>query len=286
MAANIIDGKALAHKLRETITEDVSQLRQDGVIPHLTVIIAGDDPASKSYVRGKEKATQQTGISFDVIDMPAAISEKELLDSIRELNHDKSVHGILVQLPLPEHIDEQNVIQTIHPDKDVDGFHPVNIGKLMSGQATFLPCTPYGIMTMLEAYNISVKGKHAVVIGRSRIVGRPVGQLLLNQDATVTYCHSKTHQLTAYAASADILITAVGKANMINSEAIKEGAVIIDVGMNRLDDGSLTGDVDFSSAAEKASYITPVPKGVGPMTITMLLKNTVQAAKGLSYFAG
>ncbi|MFD1360661.1 bifunctional methylenetetrahydrofolate dehydrogenase/methenyltetrahydrofolate cyclohydrolase FolD [Lentibacillus salinarum] len=285
MPANVIDGKALAQKLREDMTEEVSQLKAEGIMPHLTVIIVGDDPASKTYVNGKKKATHQTGISSDVIEMAASVSEHELLEKITELNQDKTVHGILVQLPLPEHINEQKVIQAISPDKDVDGFHPVSIGKMMTGQDTFLPCTPYGIITMLQSYNIQIEGKHAVVMGRSHIVGKPVGQLLLNEHATVTYCHSKTTNLTEFTGNADILITAVGKPNVIKQEHIKEGAVIIDVGINRLDDGTLTGDVDFPSAAEKASYITPVPKGVGPMTITMLLNNTIKAAKGLSSVA-
>ncbi|SFA71863.1 methylenetetrahydrofolate dehydrogenase (NADP+) / methenyltetrahydrofolate cyclohydrolase [Lentibacillus halodurans] len=286
MTADVIDGKALAHKLRGEMTREVSQLKDQAIFPHLTVIIVGDDPASKSYVNGKKKASAETGISSDIIEMPSSTSEDKLLEKIYELNSDKTVHGILVQLPLPVHIHEQRIIEAINPDKDVDGFHPINIGKMMTGNDTFLPCTPYGIITMLHSYGIQLEGKHAVVIGRSNIVGKPVGQLLLNEHATVTYCHSKTSYLTSFTADADILIVAVGKPNVIRSEHIKQGAVIIDVGINRLNDGTLTGDVDFESAAEKASYITPVPKGVGPMTITMLLSNTIKAAKGLSYLGG
>lgn len=268
------------------MAEEVSRLRSEGIVPHLTVIIVGDDPASKSYVNGKKKASAQTGISSEVIEMPSSLSQDRLLEKIEELNNDEAVHGILVQLPLPEHIDEQLVIESISPYKDVDGFHPFNIGKMMTGDAAFLPCTPYGILTMLHSYDIPISGKHAVVLGRSNIVGKPVGQLLLNENATVTYCHSRTDNLYDYTRSADILIAAVGKPNMISADDIKEGSVIIDVGINRQEDGSLTGDVDFASAAEKASHITPVPKGVGPMTITMLLQNTIKAAKGLSRRGG
>ncbi|SFD52908.1 methylenetetrahydrofolate dehydrogenase (NADP+) / methenyltetrahydrofolate cyclohydrolase [Lentibacillus persicus] len=286
MPAKTINGKELGQKLREAMTGEVTQLREEGIVPHLTVIIVGDNPASKSYVNGKKKASAQTGISSDVIEMPASVSQEELLKKIEELNNEKAVHGILVQLPLPDHINEQLVIESISPYKDVDGFHPVNIGKMMTGDDAFLPCTPYGIITMLHSYNIPIAGKHAVVLGRSNIVGKPVGQLLLKENATVTYCHSKTENLFEYTRSADILIAAIGKPNMISGEHIKDGAVIIDVGINRKEDGSLTGDVDFSSAAEKAAYITPVPKGVGPMTITMLLQNTIKAAKGLSHLGG
>lgn len=282
MPANVIDGKGLAQKLRGEMKQDVTQLKEQGITPHLTVIIIGDNPASKSYVNGKKKASAQTGISSDVIEMSSSTSEAKLLEKIYELNNDETVHGILVQLPLPDHINEQMVIETIAPNKDVDGFHPINIGKMMTGYDTFLPCTPYGIITMLQQYGIRIEGKRAVVIGRSNIVGKPVGQLLLNEHATVTYCHSRTNNLTDFTTEADILIAAVGKPNVIRAEHIKKGAVIIDVGINRREDGSLIGDVDFASAGEKASYITPVPKGVGPMTITMLLQNTIKAAKGLS----
>ncbi len=286
MSADIINGKELAHKLKEEMRKEVLQLKEQGLIPHLTVILIGDNPASRSYVKGKKKASGETGISSDVIEMPISTSENELLQKIHELNNDRSVHGILVQLPLPEHIDEKHVIEAISPAKDVDGFHPINIGRMITGEDTLLPCTPYGILTMLKSYDVTIEGKHAVVIGRSNIVGKPIGQLLLNENATVTYCHSKTTNLIDFTSKADILIVAVGRPNAIRDEHIKEGAAVIDVGINRLDDGSLTGDVDFDTVSEKASYISPVPRGVGPMTITMLLKNTIKAAKGLSESEG
>ncbi|WP_067728111.1 bifunctional methylenetetrahydrofolate dehydrogenase/methenyltetrahydrofolate cyclohydrolase FolD [Oceanobacillus damuensis] len=282
MTAQIINGKELSADLKQEMKAEVETLKQKGLTPHLTVILVGDNPASKSYVKGKEKAAAETGISSSLIELPDSTSENDLLQLIKELNEDTSVHGILVQLPLPEQISEQKVIETIHPDKDVDGFHPINIGKMMTGEDTFLPCTPYGIITMMKSKNIPLEGKHAVVIGRSNIVGKPVGQLLLNENATVTYCHSKTKNLKELAANADILIAAIGRAHALTGEYVKDGAVVIDVGINRQADGKLTGDVDFESAKEKASFITPVPRGVGPMTITMLLKNTIKAAKGLS----
>ncbi|WP_164668653.1 bifunctional methylenetetrahydrofolate dehydrogenase/methenyltetrahydrofolate cyclohydrolase FolD [Virgibacillus doumboii] len=286
MTAEIINGKELAQTLREEMSKEVTELKNQGIVPHLTVILLGDNPASKSYVNGKKKASGETGISSDVIEMSASTSEKELLQKIHELNDDESVHGILVQLPLPDHINEQHVIEAIKPAKDVDGFHPVNIGRMMTGHDTFLSCTPYGILTMLKSYDIPIEGKHAVIIGRSNIVGKPVGQLLLNENATVTYCHSKTSSLIDYTKDADILIVAVGRPNVIDNKHVKEGAAVIDVGINRLENGSLTGDVDFDAVKEKAGYLTPVPRGVGPMTITMLLKNTIKAAKGLAESEG
>ncbi|WP_087971640.1 bifunctional methylenetetrahydrofolate dehydrogenase/methenyltetrahydrofolate cyclohydrolase FolD [Oceanobacillus rekensis] len=282
MTAQLINGKELSAELKQEMKVEVEELKKKGLTPHLTVVLVGDNPASKSYVKGKEKAAEITGISSSLIELPSATSEAELLQLINELNEDNSVHGILVQLPLPDQIREQQVIEAIHPDKDVDGFHPSNIGKMMTGEDTFLPCTPYGIITMLKSKNIDIEGKHAVVIGRSNIVGKPVGQLLLNENATVTYCHSKTKNMKEIAANADILIAAIGKENAITADYVKNGAVVIDVGINRKADGKLTGDVDFENVKEKASYITPVPRGVGPMTITMLLKNTIKAAKGLS----
>lgn len=282
MSATIINGQQLAKELRENMKVEIKALRENGIIPHLTVILIGDDPASHSYVNGKERASKEIGISSEIIRMDAATAEAVLLEKIEQLNADEKVNGILVQLPLPAHIDEQKVIEAIDPAKDVDGFHPINIGRMIIGQDSFLPCTPFGIIQMLKSKNIEVAGKHAVVIGRSNIVGKPMGQLLLNEDATVTYCHSKTKNLKNFTRDADILIVAVGKANVIDASYIKEGAVVIDVGVNRTDAGTLTGDVDFESAKEKASFITPVPKGVGPMTITMLLYNTMRAAKGLS----
>ncbi|GAQ16378.1 bifunctional protein FolD protein [Oceanobacillus picturae] len=282
MAAEIISGKDLAHELRLEMKQKVSELNDRGIYPKLSVILVGDNPASKSYVNGKKKACKETGILSDVIEMDSGTTEAQLLQQIELLNEDPSVHGILVQLPLPKQIREQKVIDTISFEKDVDGFHPINIGRMMTGEDAFLPCTPFGIITMLKSKNIPIAGKHAVVVGRSNIVGKPVGQLLLNEHATVTYCHSRTSNLQQLTQQADILIAAVGKINAIRAEHIKEGAVVIDVGINRLEDGSLTGDVDFEAAKEKASYITPVPRGVGPMTITMLLENTIKAAKGLA----
>ncbi|SHF59620.1 bifunctional methylenetetrahydrofolate dehydrogenase/methenyltetrahydrofolate cyclohydrolase FolD [Ornithinibacillus halophilus] len=282
MTAEVINGKELAQELRQNMKEEVKKLNEGGINPHLSVILVGNNPASRSYVKGKEKASAEVGIQSELIELEDSITEDYLLEVIEELNQNPSVHGILVQLPLPEHIEEQHVIEAIAPEKDVDGFHPVNIGRMMTGQDTFLPCTPFGIIKMLQSKNISIEGKHVVVVGRSNIVGKPVGQLLLNEHATVTYCHSRTKDLMKYTQSADIIIAAVGKANFIGEEHVKNGAVVIDVGINRLNDGSLTGDVDFDAAKGKASFITPVPKGVGPMTITMLLYNTIKAAKGLS----
>lgn len=282
MSGQVISGQQLAKELRETMKEEVNLLKQSGITPHLTVILIGDDPASLSYVNGKKKASAEVGISSEIIKLDETIQEDELLQKISELNNDPNVHGILVQLPVPKHIDEQKVIEAIDPKKDVDGFHPINIGRMMTGQDTFLPCTPFGIMKMLQSKNINIRGKHAVIIGRSNIVGKPMGQLLLNEDATVTYCHSRTQDLKKHTLSADILIVAVGKEHFIDGSYIKDGAVVIDVGVNRTKDGKLTGDVDFEDAKKKASYITPVPRGVGPMTITMLLENTIKAAKGLT----
>jgi methylenetetrahydrofolate dehydrogenase (NADP+)/methenyltetrahydrofolate cyclohydrolase len=282
MPAEVINGKELSHELKMQMKEEVSNMREkDGLTPHLTVILVGDNPASKSYVNGKKRAAAETGISSEVIELPASITEKQLLETIDKLNQDASVHGILVQLPLPDHIEEQHVIETISPEKDVDGFHPISIGRMMTGVDTFLPCTPYGIITMLKSKNIQISGKHAVIIGRSNIVGKPVGQLLLNENATVTYCHSRTDNLKAFTANADILIAAIGRPHAITADYVKENAVVIDVGINRVEDGSLTGDVDFEDVKEKAAFITPVPRGVGPMTITMLLQNTIKAAKGI-----
>lgn len=279
MAGKLIDGKAAAKEIREEIKKEVNELKAQGVVPGLAVILVGDDPASHTYVRNKEKGCKEVGIHSEIYKYPAAISEAELLDKIRELNEDKRIHGILVQLPLPGHISESKVIDTISPEKDVDGFHPVNVGKMVIGKEGFLPCTPYGIMKLLEREQIDLQGKRAVVIGRSNIVGKPAGLLLLQRNATVTYCHSKTEDLSYHTKQADIIIAAVGKAKFLKAEDVKEGAVIIDVGMNRDENGKLCGDVDFESVREKASFITPVPGGVGPMTITMLLYNTVQSAK-------
>lgn len=282
MSAKIIDGKSIAKMLREEMVKEVSLLKEQGLTPHLSVILVGNHPASLSYVKGKEKAATEIGLSSKIIRLPENTTEEELLQTIDNLNQDQAVHGILVQLPLPDHIQELRIIEAIDPAKDVDGFHPINIGRMMTNQDTLLPCTPYGILKMLQAENIDPAGKHVVIVGRSNIVGKPVGQLLLNGDATVTYCHSKTTNLSEITSQADILIVATGVANMIHDEHLKEQAVVIDVGINRLDDGTLTGDVDFERAKIKASHITPVPGGVGPMTITMLMHNTIKAAKGLA----
>ncbi|GGF08335.1 bifunctional protein FolD [Halobacillus andaensis] len=278
MSAEVIYGKDLATQIRQEMKEEVASLSKEGIHPKLVVIIVGEDPASQSYVKGKQRASENIGMESDLLELSADTSQEKLLETIEQLNSDSAVHGILVQLPLPDQIDEQKVIEAIDPKKDVDGFHPINVGKLMTGQETFYPCTPYGILVMLKRANVTIEGKHVVVVGRSNLVGKPVGQLLLNENATVTYCHSRTKNMKELTQQADILIVAVGKPHMITGEDIAEGAVVIDVGVNRVD-GKLTGDVDFESASEKASYITPVPKGVGPMTITMLLHNTIKAAK-------
>lgn len=279
MTAEIIHGEQLAKQLRENMKDEIKQLQEKGIHPKLTVILIGDDPASHSYVKGKNKASEEVGIDSEIIRMEATITEEQLINKINELNNDDSVHGILVQLPIPKHIDEQKIIETIDPKKDVDGFHPINIGRMIVGQDAFLPCTPFGIIKMLQSKNIEIEGKHVVVIGRSNIVGKPMGQLLLNENATVTYCHSRTNDLKNFTQQADILIVAVGKEHVVDSSFIKEGAVVIDVGVNRTKEGTLTGDVDFEDVKQKASFLTPVPKGVGPMTITMLLENTIKAAK-------
>lgn len=279
MSAKLIDGIAIGKELREEIKEGVGILEASGCKPGLAVILVGEDAASQTYVKNKEKSTVEVGMKSELIRLPATVTEEELLSHVDRLNNEKSIHGILVQLPLPKHINEDLVIQAIDPSKDVDGFHPQSVGKMMIGQETFLPCTPHGIMEMLKRSNIDIAGKHAVIIGRSNIVGKPMGQLLLQKDATVTYCHSKTKDLPSFTKQADILIAAIGRAKFITDEHIKEGAVVIDVGMNRDENGKLCGDVDFEKAKEVASAITPVPGGVGPMTITMLLKNTLQSAE-------
>jgi methylenetetrahydrofolate dehydrogenase (NADP+)/methenyltetrahydrofolate cyclohydrolase len=279
MTATIIDGKEIAAKKKVEIAEEVKKLKEQGVIPGLAVILVGNNHASRTYVTNKEKTCLELGMHSVLIELPEEVSQEELLLKIEELNGDNAIHGILVQLPLPKHIDEIKVIEEISPLKDVDGFHPINIGRMMTGQDAFLPCTPFGIMVLLEETGISVAGKHVVVVGRSNIVGKPVGQLFLNQHATVTYCHSRTKDLQAQTTQADILVAAVGIANFIKADHVKEGAVIIDVGINRNEAGKLCGDVDFNEVVEKAGYITPVPKGVGPMTITMLMYNTLKSAK-------
>lgn len=279
VSGKIIDGKEIAQSVRNTLREEVSKLESNGTVPGLAVILVGDDQASKTYVANKQKACAEIGIYSVLFDYPASLSQQELLTKIDELNQDDAIHGILVQLPLPAHIQEKAIIEAISPEKDVDGFHPINIGRMMTGQDAFLPCTPYGIMVMLEHIGCEIAGNHVVVVGRSNIVGKPSGQLFLNKSATVTYCHSKTKDLAYHTKQADILVVAVGKKDIITAAHVKEGAVVIDVGMNRNEEGKLCGDVSFNEVKEVASYITPVPKGVGPMTIAMLLENTVKSAK-------
>ena len=281
MFGQIISGKEIAAKKREEIKLKVKKLKEKGIQPGLAVILVGDDQASERYVRNKQKACEEVGIYSLLQRYDSHITEASLIEKIKELNHNPDIHGILVQLPLPKHIDPQIVIETISADKDVDGFHPINVGKLVIGEDSFIPCTPFGIMVMLEDINYDLTGKRAVVVGRSNIVGKPMGQLLLQKNATVTYCHSKTANLPSVTREADVLVSAVGIANFITAEHVKEGAVVIDVGMNRDENGKLCGDVLFEEVKDKASYITPVPGGVGPMTITMLLENTLKAAEKL-----
>ena len=279
MAAMLIDGKKIAAETRAEIAEAVAAQKAAGVTPGLAVIIVGENPASQVYVRNKHKACGEVGMYSEVIEMPGDTTQETLLAKIAELNDDDKIDGILVQLPLPKHIDEEKVINAIRPDKDVDAFHPVNTGKIMIGNPDFLPCTPAGVMVMLKKTGIDITGKSCVVVGRSNIVGKPMAMLLLGANGTVTVCHSKTKDLASVTREADILVVAIGRADFITGDMVKEGAVVIDVGMNRREDGKLTGDVDFASASERASYITPVPGGVGPMTITMLLQNTLTASK-------
>lgn len=279
MVAVIIKGNEVAEKKRAQLTEEVVKLKEQGIVPGLAVILVGEDPASRSYVKGKEKGCEQVGIYSELIEFPETITEERLLAEIDRLNGDDRINGILVQLPLPKHIEEKAIIERISPEKDVDGFHPISVGRMMTGQDTFLPCTPHGIVELVKETNLDISGKHVVVIGRSNIVGKPVGQLFLNENATVTYCHSKTQNMKELTKLADILIVAVGRPKMVTADYIKEGAVVIDVGVNRLETGKLCGDVDFDNVLDVAGYITPVPKGVGPMTITILLHNTVESAK-------
>ncbi|MDH4140455.1 MAG: bifunctional methylenetetrahydrofolate dehydrogenase/methenyltetrahydrofolate cyclohydrolase FolD [Coriobacteriia bacterium] len=278
MAATIIDGKAIAASRREQIAARVGELKEAmGVTPGLAVVIVGENPASQVYVRSKEKACAEVGILSEKHALPEDVSQQELLALVDELNTRNEIHGILVQLPLPEHIDEDAVIEAITPAKDVDGFHPISVGKMMIGQETFLPCTPHGCMVLLEETGIELKGKEAVVVGRSNIVGKPIAMLLLAQHATVTICHSRTRDLAEVVGRADVLVVGVGRPEMIKGDWIKPGAVVIDVGINRTDAG-LVGDVEFEAAKERASAITPVPGGVGPMTIAMLMENTLLSA--------
>ena len=278
MTARIIDGKSIAKELRESLAPRVAALKEQGITPGLTVIVVGDDPASAIYVRNKERACVKLGMNSQVLRFPAETTQEEILNTVRLLNQDDSVHGILVQLPLPRHIDEQAVLRAIDPDKDVDGFHAMNAGRLMNGEPGFVACTPKGVMRLLEVSGVELDGKNAVVVGRSNIVGKPMALLLLQKNCTVTIAHSHTKDLAAVTRSADILVVAVGRAGFITGNMIKPGAAVMDVGINRVD-GKVVGDVDFESAKEVASCITPVPGGVGAMTIAMLMENTVEAAE-------
>jgi len=277
--AKIIDGKVISAAVKEEVAREVAELKAQGITPGLAVIIVGDDPASRVYVNNKKKACEQLGMLSREYTMPAETTEEELLSLIKELNADPEINGILCQLPLPSHLNEELVINTIIPEKDVDAFHPHNVGKIMIGNYDFLPCTPAGIMEMLKYENIDITGKECVVIGRSNIVGKPMSMLLLHKNGTVTVCHSRTKNLKEVCLRADILVAAVGRANFVTADMVKEGAVVIDVGINRLENGKLCGDVNFAEVEPKASYITPVPGGVGPMTIATLMKNTLTAAK-------
>ncbi|WP_259760813.1 bifunctional methylenetetrahydrofolate dehydrogenase/methenyltetrahydrofolate cyclohydrolase [Lactococcus lactis] len=275
---NLIDGKALAAKMQAELKVKVDKLKEADNVPGLAVILVGEDPASQIYVRNKARQATAIGLNSSVVRLPETVSEQELLDLIEQYNQSEQWHGILVQLPLPEHISEEKVLLAIDPEKDVDGFHPMNMGRLWSGNPLMIPSTPAGIMEMFREYNVELSGKRAVVIGRSNIVGKPMAQLLMMADATVTIAHSKTENLRELTKEADVLVVAIGRDRMIKAEDVKEGAIVIDVGMNRDEDGKLHGDVDFDEVKDVASLITPVPGGVGPMTITMLMEQTVRAA--------
>lgn len=275
----ILDGKKTAQKVKDALKERVEQLKKDGLTPGLAVIIVGNDSASRVYVNNKKKACEYVGIHSEEYALPEETTQDELIALVKKLNEKKDIHGILCQLPLPKHINEEAVINAIDPKKDVDAFHPVNVGKIMIGNFDFLPCTPAGVMELIDESGIDLTGKHCVVVGRSNIVGKPQAMLLLHRNATVTICHSKTENLPQVCRTADVLVVAVGRAKMVDESYIKEGAVVIDVGMDRDENGKLCGDVDFDSACKKAGYITPVPGGVGPMTIATLMKNAVTAAE-------
>ena len=277
--AVIIDGKGLAKKIRANLKIECEELKKKNINSKLAVIMVGEDPASKVYVRNKSRACEDVGIEYEEYLLDANITQKELIELIEKLNNDKTINGILLQSPIPSNLDINEAFRTISPEKDVDGFNPVNVGKLVLNQDTFVSCTPYGIMKMFEEYDIDLTGKNVVILGRSNIVGKPLIHCCLNKNATVTSCHSKTQNLAQKAKEADILISAIGKANFVTADMVKDGAVVIDVGINRLDNGKITGDVDFESVKEKVSYITPVPGGVGPMTIAMLMNNVIKATK-------
>lgn len=277
--ANLINGKEVSAKVKNEVKQEAALLAQKGIEAGLAVVIVGDNPASRVYVNSKKKACAEVGFKSYEYALPKETTQQELLDLVNVLNKDEKVNGILVQLPLPEQIDENAVINAISPDKDVDAFHPYNVGKIMIGEYAFLPCTPAGVMELIDSTGTDIKGKNCVVIGRSNIVGKPMAMLLLHRSGTVTICHSKTRNLKEICAQADILVVAIGKAKFVTADMVKEGAVVIDVGMNRLENGKLCGDVDFDAVAPKAGFITPVPGGVGPMTIAMLMKNTLTSAK-------
>ena len=277
--AIIIDGKELAKKTRQNLKIECDELKSKGITPKLAVIMVGDNPASKVYVRNKSKACQEVGVEYEEYLLDSNITQKELIDLIKKLNNDKNINGILLQSPIPKHLDINEAFRTIDYHKDVDGFHPMNVGKLTLGQDTFVSCTPYGVMRMFEEYNIDLCGKNVVILGRSNIVGKPLTQCCLNKNATITVCHSKTQNTKKLTKEADIVISAIGKPKFITEDMIKEGAIVIDVGINRDENGKVVGDVDFENVKQKASYITPVPGGVGPMTVAMLINNVIKAAK-------
>ena len=277
--AIIIDGKELAKKTRQNLKIECDELKSKGITPKLAVIMVGDNPASKVYVKNKSKACKEVGVEYEEYLLDSNITQKELIDLIKKLNNDKNINGILLQSPIPKHLDINEAFRTIDYHKDVDGFHPMNVGKLTLGQDTFVSCTPYGVMRMFEEYNIDLCGKNVVILGRSNIVGKPLTQCCLNKNATITVCHSKTQNTKKLTKEADIVISAIGKPKFITEDMIKEGAIVIDVGINRDENGKIVGDVDFENVKQKASYITPVPGGVGPMTVAMLINNVIKAAK-------
>ena len=279
--SNIIDGKELAKEIKDSLKEEVVKIKEKGIIPKLAVIMVGNDPASKVYVKNKSKACEYVGIEFEEHILEETIKMQELLSLIEKLNNDSKIYGILLQAPIPKGLDINLAFKTIDPKKDVDGFHPMNVGKLTLGQDTFIPCTPYGIIKMIEKYNIETEGKNIVILGRSNIVGKPLIQCMLEKNGTVTVCLSKTKDIKEIAKNADILISAIGKPKFVTEDMVKKGAVVIDVGINRSEDGKIIGDVDFEKVEQKTSYITPVPGGVGPMTIAMLMNNVVKATKNI-----
>lgn len=277
--AELINGKEVAKKVRKELKKEVIELKEKGISPKLAVIMVGNDPGSTVYVRNKSKACEKVGIEFEEFLFEENVLEQDVLELIEKLNSDSTINGILLQSPLPKHIDVNKAFRTISPEKDVDGFNPINVGNLTIGEDAFISCTPYGVIKMFEEYNIELEGKNAVILGRSNIVGKPMIQCMLNKNATVTVCHSRTKNIEEITKNADIVISAIGKPKFVKGNMVKEGAIVIDVGINRLEDGSIVGDVDFDEVSKKASYITPVPGGVGPMTIAMLLNNVVKATK-------